>query len=167
VGDEFRPADLARAQRRQVPGVLLAIDHAHFVGAAKGNQSYQRDLGGISLVGKHRLAKDHAAQVHAVEAAHQFTVYPGLHAVGMARPVKAAVSVHHIGNNPGARLAGARLAGTGVDDSFKGAVETDFAAGLRLEVGEGFSQRAMQFEMPVSEEPCADPGSTITAAGPG
>src|SRR3982750_1400397 len=130
-----------------MPGVLLAVNHGDLVYAAKGHQCRKRDLGGVRLMGEHRFAKYPAAQVDAVQPAHQFAIHPGFYAVGMSSPVKAGVGLHHIRNNPGARLARARLAGTGIDDALEGTVKAKLATGLRLEAGQGLAQRAMKLEM--------------------
>src|SRR5215472_18779735 len=56
----------------------------------EGGQSHLR---GVSLAMKHTLGHEGAAQGHAVGAAGQSPLAPGLHAVRLARPVKRAIDL--------------------------------------------------------------------------
>lgn len=128
VGRELGATDFSCAQRRQVPGVLLAIDHLDLLGTAKSHQCSQCHLGSVASVGEHGFTKHHASQVDAVQAPNEFTVYPGFHAVGMPGAMQGPVGSHHVGHDPGARLACPGRAGTSADDSVKGTVKPDLAA---------------------------------------
>jgi hypothetical protein len=88
-----RRGDLGAPRLARWPGVLLAVDQADAVGAAERHQRGQGDLGRVGAVREHRLAEEHAADAHAVQAADQFAVDPGLHAVHRPARCQARVGV--------------------------------------------------------------------------
>src|SRR2546426_5121048 len=65
----------------------------------------------------------------------------------MAGPVQGAVGPHHVGNNPGDRLARTGFAGTGVDDTLESAVKPYFTTRICQKVIQAFAQGAVQFEV--------------------
>lgn len=108
-------------------GVLLAIDQADVMLPAKEHQRREGNLGGIGLQAEHRFAKHRPADTHAIQAADQFTPCPGFDAVGKTRRVQALIGVHHVFDDPGARLTGAAHARAGPDGPRKGGVDADLA----------------------------------------
>src|SRR5579863_8021973 len=82
----------------------------------------ERHLGGIPLATEHRLAKEHAAEPHAVESADQHLVAVSLDAVRVAQAMKLHIRSTHFPSDPGSRTAWPR-GRTAVDDSREVAVD--------------------------------------------
>mmetsp|Transcript_4831 Transcript_4831/g.17078 ORF Transcript_4831/g.17078 Transcript_4831/m.17078 type:complete len:248 (+) Transcript_4831:528-1271(+) len=144
VGLELTPRQLGGAQRRQVAGVLLAVDPRDAEFAAQADQRAQRDLGCIGAAHEHRLAEEHPAEVDAIEAADEFAVDPGLNAVH-GRPGQ--VGGLQLGHDPGAVLAVARRAGAGPQHGGPVVVDANFAARRGGEALHRLAQRARQLEV--------------------
>src|SRR5689334_3222154 len=83
LAEEGGPIDLTRAERRQVPGRHLAIDHPEAPALKLPRQQDQRDLGRVAAPAEHRLAEEHAAERDAVESAGQFLATPRFDRMGV------------------------------------------------------------------------------------
>lgn len=130
VRDEPGAWHFGRAHRRQVPGVLLAVDAGDAIGAAKGHQCRKRDLGRIAAPAEHRLAIHCAAKRHAIQAADQLTIDPGLDTVGLSFPVQSKVGLLHLWHDPGAGVRSTtRRRSTMLDHLRKCRIEPDLAVG--------------------------------------
>ena len=127
--------DLDRAQRAQVRRRVLHLEQAGARLDQAGGEVDERDLGGVGRAVEHRLAAEHAADEHAVDAADQALAVPDLDAVGVAEPVQLAVGGRQLVADPGARLAGARLAAA-LDDRREVLVERRLVAAAAQRAGE-------------------------------
>src|SRR5438105_10595672 len=126
---EFMARQLAAAERCEVLGALLAVDHRDRIFPAKTHECGERNLRCIGAVRKHRLAEEHAPEAHAVEPACELAVEPGLEAVHGALAVPFAIGVDHFGDDPGAVLPFARRRSACGDDTLECAVDAYLAAG--------------------------------------
>lgn len=127
-------------QRCKVLRVLLAVDHGDKMRATKGNQRCKCNFRCIRSVAKHRLAKNHATEINAIQATHQTTVNPGFNAVGMSVAVKLAVSLDHLFHNPSSRLTISTLACARPDYMIEVVVDSDLAVRIGYKTRQCFAQ---------------------------
>ncbi len=75
--------------------VLLAINHGDMLSTTKGDKRCEGNFGGIGAIRKHGFTKHHRTQIHAIKPPCKLSVYPGLHAMGMAGLVQCGVCIDH------------------------------------------------------------------------
>ncbi|KAF4530943.1 hypothetical protein B566_EDAN018976 [Ephemera danica] len=121
-------ADVVRVDRIEPSGLGIPTDPKFEVTGRNRHQRRQGDLARIGGLGKHAFAEEHGAHVHAIQAAHQFTMNPGFHAVGAAGAVPGGVGGDDLRHDPGAGLALARRLGTGLHHLREVVVDADLAA---------------------------------------
>ena len=73
------------AQRREMCGLLLAIDHGHVFAAQEVHQVGKRDFRCVRQPCKHGFAEHGTPHTDAIQTTHQFVVDPGFYAVGVTR----------------------------------------------------------------------------------
>ena len=105
---------------QEPPGVPVGGEDVH--------QAEQRDLRGVGSAGEHRLPREQPAHGHAVQAAEQLAVAPGLHRVRPAEPVEPAVGGGDRGGDP---AAGAGRVGAAGDHGVEGGVDAHLEPGAR------------------------------------
>ena len=121
-------------------GILLAVNPSDAVLFSEGDQSGEGDLGSIGLQSKHRLAKYGFANRHAIQTAHQFTVYPRLHAVRETSTVQGLVGQNHVFQNPSAVLPFSFECRAMFDDVVKRFVKCDAGRGRFRKLLQGLTQ---------------------------
>jgi len=138
---EFGAREFAGAERGQVGGGHLAVDHADVPACEAAHEVHQRDFRGIRHKRKHRFAVEHAAEGHAVKAAGEFAGDPGFHRMCDAGGVQFAVGRDHLLRDPRSGVRSARRS-AGAHDGLEGRVHADCVIAAR----EALAQRARHFE---------------------
>src|SRR5574340_184624 len=134
-GDEFIARDLARAERGEVRGVHLAVDHAEPPASELPGEMRQRDLRGVAGPAEHGFAVEHAADGDAVQSPNQPAVHPGLHRVRVTHLVQRAIGRDHVFTYPCAVMPAARR-GAGAHHLPEGGVTAHFISGVAQHLGE-------------------------------
>ena len=117
-----RPLDLDPAQRAKVRGQVLQLEQAAARLQEPRDEIGECDLGRIRLAVEHRLAAEHAADEHAVDAADQAVVRPDLEAVRVPERVQPGIRSRQLAADPRAVLARARLTAS-LDDRLERLVD--------------------------------------------
>src|SRR3954452_4570545 len=110
-----RALDLDRAERAQVRRQVLQLEQAAARLREACDEIGQGDLGGIGRAVEHRLAAEHAAHEHPVDAPYETVAVPDLEAVRVAQPVQARVCSRELLADPRTLLATARRTAPGHD----------------------------------------------------
>ena len=140
--NEVVTTDRSGAERGEVRGFHLAVNYAEIVSLQEFAQVGERNFRGVTGMGKHRFAKKGTPDRHAIQAADEFSVLPGLDAVRMPLAMQRSIGGDHAVADPGAILALARGLCAGLHHRREGRVETYFV----LAVAQGFGQRAGNFQ---------------------
>src|SRR6185437_3767922 len=126
--------NLDGAELREVPGDPLRVEQDEPALAQPFDERHQCDLRGVGGAMEHRFAEECAAKRHAVEAADQLLVLPGLDRVSEALVVQQAIAVQDLVVDPGTIFV--PLLGAGTDDRPEVGVHADGKAPLANESGQ-------------------------------
>jgi hypothetical protein len=101
-------------------GHELAIEQSEIADLEPRDEPRERDFRGVARTAEHALAKESAAELHAIEPADERPLVPYLDRMGVARAVEREHGALEVGVDPGLFAVGA-----GGDGAREGAVEGD------------------------------------------
>lgn len=132
---------LYRAQRRQVAGHELAVEHPVTGEPQTRHQPRQRNLGGIVGPAEHAFTAEYTVKGDAIKATNKGFAVPALDRMGMTKCRKAAIARFEPMADPAPAVVGAGR-GTGGDNGPEGGVAGD----TKPVLPDGFAQRARQMQ---------------------
>ena len=118
------PGHRPSSERHEMFGLELAVDQRIAPSLELRAQARHRDLRRVDPQREHRLAEEHAADRHAVDAAGQFAVHPHLDRMRQSGGVQRGVGAAHRRAEPRAGFLHARC-GAAFEHARKGAIDGD------------------------------------------